>query len=323
LGDFPEKWNSNSGGELVTVNGQTGHWLMINKKGRFVPEYIKELPDNFTLQFNLMSNEKFDFYSNGLELFFLTGANDNQIFVDYFMSEQKRSGVKLYFHPVTPGNKSSGAAVEVWEDGKKLMDNDITTPQFDSHIGNNKVNVSIWRQKQRIRVYLNEEKIFDMPRAFPAGKKYTATMFQIRNNMANDKDRFLIGNVKFAVGAPDTRNKLITEGKFITRGILFDVNSDRIRPESYGTLKDIAGVLTENGGVKVKIIGHTDADGSDADNLTLSKQRAESVKASLVKDFNIDETRIQTDGKGESQPVDKNITNEARANNRRVEFVKL
>ena len=85
------------------------------------------------------------------------------------------------------------------------------------------------------------------------------------------------------MGAPDTRNKLITEGKFITRGILFDVNSDKIKPESYGTLKDMANVLLENTEVKVKIIGHTDADGDVQSNLDLSKRRALAVKNALAK----------------------------------------
>lgn len=137
-----------------------------------------------------------------------------------------------------------------------------------------------------------------------------------------EKDRYLVNNIKLAVGAPDTRNKLITEGKFVTRGILFDVNSDKIKPESYGVLKDIATVLNENPDVKVKIIGHTDADGKDADNLTLSQQRAASVKNALVNDFKVNDSRMQTDGKGESQPVDKNDNAAGKANNRRVEFIK-
>jgi len=110
---------------------------------------------------------------------------------------------------------------------------------------------------------------------------------------------------------------LITEGKFVTRGILFDVNSERIRPESCGVMKDISNALTENSSVRVKIIGHTDADGSDADSLTLSKKRAESVKASLVKDFGIDASRLETDGQGKSQPVDKNSTPGGKVNSRR------
>lgn len=70
------------------------------------------------------------------------------------------------------------------------------------------------------------------------------------------------------------------------------------------------------------IIGHTDADGNVADNLTLSKRRAASVKAVLVSEFKIDASRIQTDGKGQSEPIDKNNTPEGKANNRRVEFIK-
>jgi outer membrane protein OmpA-like peptidoglycan-associated protein len=170
---------------------------------------------------------------------------------------------------------------------------------------------------------MNEEKVLDLPRAFAAGKTYDMMMFEIWSDMNNDVDRYLINNLNLAVGAPDTRNKLITEGKFVTTGILFDVNSDKIKPESYGVLKEIAGVLNENPEVKVKIVGHTDSDGKDADNLVLSKRRAESVKAALINEFKIDATRMDTDGKGESQPVDKNDTPQGKANNRRVEFIKL
>ena len=75
--------------------------------------------------------------------------------------------------------------------------------------------------------------------------------------------------------------------------------------------------------MKVKIIGHTDADGNDKSNLDLSKRRAASVKEMLAKEFSIDETRMETDGKGESQPVDKNDNPAGKANNRRVEFIKI
>ena len=169
---------------------------------------------------------------------------------------------------------------------------------------------------------MNEEKIWDIPQAFEAGQPYNTLLFMTGRTHQAD-DRYLIANLRLAAGAPDTRNKLITEGRFVTHGILFDVNSDRIKPESYGALKDIAVVLAENSGVKVKIMGHTDSDGDEASNLTLSKRRAEAVKTALSKEFNIEEGRLETDGKGESQPADKNDTPTGKANNRRVEFVKL
>jgi outer membrane protein OmpA-like peptidoglycan-associated protein len=108
----------------------------------------------------------------------------------------------------------------------------------------------------------------------------------------------------------------------VTRGILFDVNSDRVKPESYGALKQIAGVLTEEADLKVQIVGHTDSDGDAAQNLDLSKRRAAAVRAVLAGEFGIAESRMETDGQGESQPVDKNETREGKANNRRVEFIK-
>lgn len=323
IGDFPGKWNTNGSGEVVTVDGQQGHWLMINKKGRFIPEYITNLPENFTFQFDLICNEKFSFYSNALDLFFLTGNNDKKAFEYSFIPLEKRSGIKLGFHPANAGSNGGTAYVSTFEDGEKVINNEVNTNQFDANKEKTKIKVSVWRQKQRVRVYVNEEKVFDLPRAFAAGKTYSTVMFEIWSGMNNDIDRYLVNNIKLAVGAPDTRNKLITEGKFVTRGILFDVNSDKIKPESYGVLKDIATVLNENPDVKVKIIGHTDADGKDADNLTLSQQRAASVKNALVNDFKVDASRMQTDGKGESQPVDKNDTVVGKANNRRVEFIKL
>jgi len=88
-------------------------------------------------------------------------------------------------------------------------------------------------------------------------------------------------------------------------------------------LKDIASVLKENAGVRVCIIGHTDADGDNASNLALSKCRAESVRATLTTEFSVEAARLETNGKNESHPVAPNTTSEGKATNRRVEFIKL
>ena len=323
IGDFPDKWNTNGGGEVVTADGVSGHWLMVKKRGRFIPEYINSLPENFTMQFDLICNEKFNYYSAAMDLFFLTGGNGKESFEYSFIPGQKRSGIKLSFHPTNGTGKGGSCHINTFEDGTDVIKNDVQTTQFNSLNEKNKVKISIWRQKQRVRVYMNEEKVMDVPRAFAAGKTYNMVMFELWSDPHVDEDRYLISNINLAVGAPDTRNKLITEGKFVTHGILFDVNSDKIKPESFGVLKDISNVLTENPDVKVKIIGHTDSDGKDADNLTLSKKRADAVKTALMNEFKIDASRMETDGKGESQPVDKNDTPAGKANNRRVEFVKM
>jgi outer membrane protein OmpA-like peptidoglycan-associated protein len=153
-----------------------------------------------------------------------------------------------------------------------------------------------------------------------AGAPYNAVVFYMRE--VGPDQQYYIGNLRLAIGAPDARNKLLKEGRWVTHGILFDVNSDRIRGESYGTLKEVASVLNENADLKLKVIGHTDSDGDDAANLALSKSRAESVKKALISEFGIAESRLQTDGMGESKPIDKNDSAVGKANNRRVEFIK-
>ena len=149
-------------------------------------------------------------------------------------------------------------------------------------------------------------------------------MFEISHtNYKEDQYGIFISNIKVATGRPDSRHKLIEEGKFSTTGILFDFQSAVIRPESYAVIKDIAGVLKDNASVKVKVVGHTSSDGDDNANLELSRKRATAVREMLVNEFNIDASRIETEGKGETQPVADNKTREGKALNRRVEFIKL
>jgi len=93
--------------------------------------------------------------------------------------------------------------------------------------------------------------------------------------------------------------------------------------ESYGILKEIAGLLEESPSTRVKIIGHTDTDGNEMSNLLLSQQRAAAVKAALVNALGIKPERLETDGKGQTKPIADNKTKEGKAQNRRVEFIKL
>ena len=88
-----------------------------------------------------------------------------------------------------------------------------------------KYRISIWVQKERIRVYQNEVKIYDAPRAMSKNFKYN--MIRFEDGMP------MIINVRVTTGLPDMRNKLITEGKLVMYGIYFDVNKDAVKPESY------------------------------------------------------------------------------------------
>jgi OmpA-OmpF porin, OOP family len=84
-------------------------------------------------------------------------------------------------------------------------------------------------------------------------------------------------------------------------------------------LEDVARIMKERPSIKVKITGHTDNVGSDPANMALSVRRADAVKAYLV-NKGIDPSRLPTEGKGESSPIDSNDTDTGRARNRRIEF---
>ncbi len=322
IGDFPDKWNSTGSGEIVTINGKTGHWLMLNKKGEYLPEFIKNLPDNFTLQFDLACNETFSFYSSYMWINLVAMVNPAKDFTKWGRFPSPTEGVRVGLHPRNAGNDNTGMTEFItYTKGEEGLKNETDQHAF-VNATHNMVKVSMWRQKQRLRVYVDETKVWDIPRAFQQGVAYNGVVLSMED-VHQEADRYYISNFRLAVGAPDTRNKLLTEGKFVTHGILFDTNSDKIKPESYGALKDIANVLTENADVKVRIIGHTDSDGDDASNMSLSRKRAAAVKDALTSTFGVDTSRMETDGKGESQPAGPNTTNEGKANNRRVEFVKL
>lgn len=321
VGDFPAKWNTNGSAEVVTIEGYGGKWLMLTKtnKASYIPDFVKDLPDNFTLEYDLVYNnfdKKYAYQQQLYTALYEAEKNDANI--------QSESGGRGAIFEIN-GGMGSGSLSLVQTDKNSYrtdLKGDRDMAAIINPDNNGKIfHVALWRQKNRLRVYVDELKVFDLPRMFPNDIKLNAMRFH--SNLSRENDQMFISNIRLAVGAPDTRSKLITEGKFVTTGITFDVNSAIIRPESYAVLKDIAATLSENPAVKVKIIGHTDSDGEDAANLTLSKKRAESVKENLITEFGIDKNRLETDGKGETAPAAPNTTPEGKANNRRVEFVKM
>lgn len=320
IGDFPLKWNTNATAEVVMLNNKPGKWLKINKESVFHPEFITNLPENFTLEFDLGINQEF----NSLPLVLnITKLKTPAEYTNYYHYVDWRGTHTLHmeFAPAIVDVRPGNSKLQVGRDGNHLINNDVSQVTWDNAT-NNFAHISIWRQKARLRVYLNGEKIWDMPRVFDSLTDYNAITFAMQGSY-KPQDYYLINNIRLAVGAPDTRNKLVSQGKFVTNGIRFSPNTDSLQPESFGVLKDIGKVLKENPAMKIRIIGHTDTDGDDKLNIDLSKRRAAAVKNFLVQEYGVKGDNLEIDGMGESAPIDKNNTIAGKANNRRVEFVKL
>ncbi len=179
--------------------------------------------------------------------------------------------------------------------------------------------IAIAFNKRSLKIFIDEHRLVNLPNL-----GFKPEMFSIGywNNYAGDDEVIAVKNIRLAEGGKKLYDRVVAEGKFVTRGILFDVNSATIKAESGGVLKEVARMMQDHPNLNFRIEGHTDSDGADDHNLTLSAERAEAVKWALV-ERGIDENRFETEGKGETTPVDSNATPEGRANNRRVEFVKL
>jgi OOP family OmpA-OmpF porin len=319
VGDFPDKWNTNSAGEVRTIGGREGKWLSLNKKGIYLPEFITNLPENFTLQFDLLCTDNISYGSGNFDVSFDVIPNQQQFAT--LGHGVPRNEASVFFQP-RAGSDHGLTGFAIFSNNDQLMNNEVNQADWLYNDPRRRmVKISFWRQRQRLRVYMDQEKVWDLPRAFETGKNYNTVLLRMEDGLSGN-DLYLISNIRLAVGAPDTRNKLIVEGKFSTTGILFDVNSAVLKPDSYGALKDIADVLKDNPTVKVKIVGHTDSDGDAAQNMVLSGKRAEAVREALTKEFGIDASRMATEGKGATQPVASNSIPAGKAQNRLVEFIK-
>ena len=171
-------------------------------------------------------------------------------------------------------------------------------------------------------MWVNEEKIIDSPNLLQAN---IGNYFLIQaSDILPENGHFVgISNFKIAESTEDLRSLLLKNGKFSTTGIYFDTAAATVKKESYGILLDIANMLRDNSDITVQIVGHTDNQGAEDYNQILSENRAKAVKQILVEEFGINEDKLQFMGKGEVEAVDDNTTEKGRANNRRVEFIKI
>ena len=306
VGDFPALWTTNGSGEVKKVNIAPGNWFHMNGDDA-VYCYTKEInfPDNFIVEYDIIPDENFQ-YGICLTLYQDNPDDPKEVNDDLY------PGLRgLHITPTYEGWETKGYDTDKdWLTGKGSK-NPIVKEEVN--------HVIVWIQKRRVRIYHQEQKVLDMPTNIYADTNFNRLLFSGWDRNCAP----FISNIKITTASPDTRSKLITEGKLVTYGITFDVNKADIKPESYGTLKSIADVLTENQEVKVKITGHTDSDGDDAKNLDLSTRRAESVKNELINAFGIEASRLTTAGAGETQPIAANDTPENKAKNRRVELIKL
>lgn len=175
--------------------------------------------------------------------------------------------------------------------------------------------IAIWYGNNQMKIYINQHKVLDIARC-----DFSATAIAMCGNASQNMNMYF-KNFRLAEGS-NSVVKALTEGKLITHAIRFDVSKAEVRGESMGFIRQVADYLKANPAVKFEIGGHTDSDGDDAANLKLSEQRAQAVKNILLNQ-GVADKQLTVKGYGETKPISPNTTPDGKANNRRVEFVKL
>lgn len=182
---------------------------------------------------------------------------------------------------------------------------------------------SLWRHiaisfnKRALKVYMDDTRLLNIPNITdnPTGITLSSNHAKVTNNQ-------FIKNIRIAKGAVPLYDKILTDGRFVTTGIKFDVNRSTLKAESAGTINYVVQMMQDNPDWRFCVEGHTDSDGAENTNQTLSERRAEAVREALIGQ-GIAADRLTCKGWGESKPVLNNNTPEGKAQNRRVEFVKL
>ena len=322
IGELPTGWNSNKSTVVVGLEGTSGKWLRLSQNSVVLTDNEQLFGQDFTVEFDLILQIDFKGWMAPSFQFGLLASGTEPPGSNKLLSDPK--GEKSFHLEISPLADAGNLNLESYEKYIRYFN---SAPERNSLVKNwyrRPVRVAIQGQKERLRIWVDGEKLYDVPKGIPKNGNLNQLFFRLGSSPYQDAQiGVFISNIKIAKGIADTRHKLIEEGKFATTGILFESGSASIKPESTGVLKTIANVLKQHPGIHIRIIGHTDDVGDDNSNLSLSIRRADAVKAWLVSEADIDSAMVQTEGKGESEPVADNGTAAGRAQNRRVEFIKL
>lgn len=307
-GDFPLNWNTNSGGEIIKVNGEKA--FKLNPNGTYIAKTSK-LPENYAFEFDLVT-ENLDYKG-------LSGSQFGLIFSNEQTLNKPKNGGKFGFSLWKGSNICNQINVQNWGKTNGKIDNNIPFKMQEKF--NTITHFTIVVNKTRLRVYIDNEKAIDLP-SFLSNNFGNYIQFYLKGTDPKEKHIVAISNVKITEEGEDIRSMLL-KGGFSTTKILFDSGSDKLKKESYEFLDKMAKVLQDDTSIRLNIIGHTDSDGDAVKNMTLSKSRAAAVMNYFIDSKGLNKSRFMYQGRGENEPVANNTSTEGKAQNRRVEFQTL
>lgn len=303
MGEFPSQWDLDHGNaEVASINGVKAIFFASGTVTimPLMKPHDSYLPESFTIE---------------MDIFIGDGSKISEEPRKYNTS---RYNFRFYY------NEDSYHTFYVLDDGKEVnwsFDREGRSDIDGSQNSSNLVNINNWNHlaisfnKRSFKAYINGSRVANVPNVESRPIRFTI------GDIWDDHAGGYITNIRIAKGAVPLYDRMMSDGKFITYGITFDVGKSTIKPESMGEINRIVKLMTDNPDLKFSVEGHTDSTGNEASNQTLSEQRSQAIVAKLV-ELGISADRLTASGKGQSSPIADNSTDEGRAKNRRVEFVK-
>ena len=294
VGNFPARLEFREGNmEVAELGGE--RYIRATSQSSFTIPLPETLPERFTIEIDVVNRPSLDGSA-----FQLQGG-----------LKRKNDGTTSTIAWGTDGlGLTGGGGGEV-----RLESNDANRARYRGK----PAQLRILGDGKYIKAYLDEQRLVNVPNAgFERSKGLTLTL-----DARGQSNPLYIGRIRVAASRKSIYDDLAAKGRVSTQGILFATGSDRPRPESGPTLKEIAAMLRQHPELKLRIEGHTDNAGAKDANLALSDRRALAVKNALVNDFQVDAARLESKGFGDTKPAASNATPEGRQNNRRVELVRL
>jgi OmpA-OmpF porin, OOP family len=292
--EFPTHWELEKGQAILNkIRGTESFFITDGNYARVSP-LIKNksyLTNQFTVEYDLYNPDN---GSYGLMLFFKDNEGGDLASVQVTPSE-------VNYDYTESRNLNASLPAEIQSDNFKDRWH----------------HVAIAYNNKQMKVYADQYRVLYVPNAdiTPASLDF--------GGIGDQTNPIIFRNVRIASGGGmNMVGQKFTDAKIVTHGINFEIDKATILPESMGTLNMVAQVMKDNPDIKFDVEGFTDNTGTPTHNLTLSQQRADAVKAQLVS-MGIPASRLTTKGFGDTKPISDNNTPEGRANNRRVEFVKM
>lgn len=294
VGDFPRRLEFLKGNmEVVDWDGR--RWLRARSSSAFAVALGEQLPDRFTIEFDVH----------------FAGGGGNGVTV--LTTEGRRSAHYHEHNYFRIGHRhQTGVAAGGRADGAPS-----SLAASDAMHGAT-ATARVMVDGDYAKVYVNRARVANVPNAdLPRSERLWFFV------PGSDESPTFITNLRVAAGGKDLYEALSAEGRVAVQDILFDTNSAEIQPASADVLAEIAGMLAERPGLKLLVEGHTDDQGGFQHNMKLSGERAAAVKAYLVERHGVAAERLETIGLGPTQPVASNDAGAGRAENRRVELVRI